>query len=242
MRRLILSLVALLTLATAVPVHAASDQQEVVDRAKLVVDRLRRDPNMTKNLNELLGRAKAVVIAPTLWRGGFFFGGSGGSAVLLTRAADGSWSAPSFYGMGGGSFGLQIGAEMQELMLIVLTDGGLLKLMDNQIKLGADITFALGPVGAGMGGATTPNFAADVVAYSSSIGLYGGLNLEGSLLAVREEWNRLYYGDGATSREIVFNRRFDNPGAAELRGALAGPAPPPLSPPPTPGLPKPNPS
>jgi lipid-binding SYLF domain-containing protein len=235
MRRLILSFVALLMIAVAAPARA-SDQQEIVDRAKLVVDRLRRDENMTKNLNALLGRAKAVVIAPTLWRGGFFIGASGGAAVLLTRGTDGSWSAPAFYGMGGGSFGLQIGAEMQELMLIVLTDGGLAKLMDNQVKLGADITFALGPVGAGLGGATTPNFSADVVAYSSSIGLYGGLNLEGSMLSVREEWNRQYYGEGATSREIVVNRRFDNPGAADLRAALAAPAPQ-VTPPP-PSLPK----
>src|SRR3954468_4691390 len=207
MRRVVLSVLALVMLAFAAPARA-SDQQEIVDRAKLVVDRLRRDQNMSKNLNALLDKAKAVVIAPTLWRGGFFFGGSGGAAVLLTRGADGSWSAPAFYGMGGGSFGLQIGAEMQELMLIVLADGGLAKMMDNQVKLGADLTFALGPVGAGLGGATTPNVGADVVAYSSSIGLYGGLNLEGSLMAVREEWNRLYYGEGATSREIVFARRF----------------------------------
>jgi lipid-binding SYLF domain-containing protein len=234
-RRIVLSFVAVLMLALAAPARA-SDQQEIVDRAKLVVDRLRHDDNMAKNLNALLGRAKAVVIAPTLWRGGFFFGASGGSAVLLTRGGDGQWSAPAFYGMGGGSFGLQIGAEMQELMLIVLTDGGLAKLMDNQVKLGADITFALGPVGAGLGGATTPNFSADVVAYSSSIGLYGGLNLEGSMLSVREEWNRQYYGEGATSREIVFNRRFDNPGAADLRAALGAPAPP-ITPPP-PSVPK----
>jgi lipid-binding SYLF domain-containing protein len=226
MRRLIVSLAALTMIVLAVPAMA-SDQQEIVDRAKLVVDRLRRDQNMNKNLNAQLAQAKAVMIAPTLWRAGFIFGGSGGSAVLLTKGADGSWSAPAFYGLGGGSFGLQIGAEMQEVIFLILTDGGLAKIMDNQVKLGADITFALGPVGAGLGGATTPNFSADVVAYSSSIGLYGGLNLEGSLFAVREEWNRLYYGEGATSREIVFNRRFDNPGAADLRGALAAPAPPP---------------
>jgi SH3 domain-containing YSC84-like protein 1 len=220
MRRLVCLLIALVGLSIAPPAFA-SEQQELVDRAKLVVDRLRRDANMGKPINSLLERTKAVLIVPNLWRAGFFFGGSGGSAVLLAKGTDGSWSAPAFYGIGGGSFGLQIGAEMQELLLLVLTDGGLAKIMDNQVKMGADITFALGPVGAGLGGATTPNFGADMVAYSSSIGLYGGLNLEGSLIAVREEWNRGYYGEGATSREIVFNRRFDNPGAADLRTALA---------------------
>jgi lipid-binding SYLF domain-containing protein len=224
MRRIAFVLVALLGLSIAAPA-LASEQQELVDRAKLVVDRLRRDANMGKPINNLLQRAKAVLIVPNLWRAGFFLGGSGGSGVLLVKGADGNWSAPAFYGIGGGSFGLQIGAEMQELLLLVLTDGGLAKIMDNQVKLGADITFALGPVGAGVGGATTPNIGADMVGWSSSIGLYGGLNLEGSLIAVREEWNRGYYGEGATSREIVFNRRFDNPGAADLKAALAATPP-----------------
>jgi lipid-binding SYLF domain-containing protein len=212
-------------LALAVPSLAfANDQQELVDRAKLTVERLRHDSNMGKGVDDMLRRAKAVLIVPSLWRAGFFVGGSGGSGVLVAKGQDGSWSGPAFYGVGGGSVGFQIGIEMQELLLIILTDGGLNKIMDNQVKIGADLTFALGPVGAGLGGATTPNFGADMVAYSTSIGLYGGLNLEGGLIAVREEANRAYYGEGATTREIVFNRRFDNPGAADLRGALAAPA------------------
>jgi len=221
MRRSAWLLFILAALSIAAPAFAG-EQQELVDRSKLVVDRLRHDANMGKPINNLLERTKAVLIVPNLWRAGFFLGGSGGSAVLLVKGTDGSWSAPAFYGIGGGSFGLQIGAEMQELLLLILTDGGLTKIMDNQVKLGADLTFALGPVGAGVGGATTPNVGADMVAWSSSIGLYGGLNLEGSLIAVRGEWNRGYYGEGATSREIVFNRRFDNPGAANLKAALAG--------------------
>jgi len=203
---------------------AADDPQELVDRAKVTVDRLRHDSNLGHPVDDLLGRAKGVLIVPALWRAGFFLGGSGGSGVLLARGPDGTWSAPAFYGIGGGSIGFQIGAEMQELMLIILTDGGLQKIMDNQVKIGGDVTFALGPVGAGVGGATTPNFGADMVAYSTSIGLYGGLNLEGGLIAVREEQNRAYYGEGATTREIVFNRRFDNPADGLLRAALL-PAP-----------------
>jgi lipid-binding SYLF domain-containing protein len=227
MRRIGFFLVALVLLAgvqlAGPPPAFASEQQELVDRAKLTVDRLRHDSNLGKPVGDMLGRAKAVLIVPNLWRAGFILGGSGGSGVLVAKGPDGAWSAPAFYGIGGGSIGFQIGAEMQELMLIILTDGGLTKIMDNQVKIGGDVTFALGPVGAGLGGATTPNFGADLVAYSTSIGLYGGLNLEGGLIAIREEWNRGYYGEGATSREIVFNRRFDNPGAADLRAALAAP-------------------
>ena len=228
MRRIAVLLVALVTLSIAAPAFA-SEQQELVDRSKVLVDRMRRDANMGKSITDFLGRAKAILIVPNLWRAGFFIGGSGGSGVLLAKGPDGSWSAPAFYGIGGGSFGLQIGAEMQELLLFVLTDGGLDKLMDNQVKIGADLTFALGPVGAGLGGATTPNLGADLVAFSGGIGLYGGLNLEGGLIATREEWNRAYYGEGATSREIVFNRKFDNPGTADLKAILAAPPPAPKS-------------
>ena len=222
MRRIAALLIAVLLTSLAPRAFAdGGDQQELVDRAKLTVDRMRHDRNFGKSLDDLLtNRAKAVLIVPDLWRAGFFIGGSGGSGVLLAKAPDGSWSCPAFYGVGGGSVGFQIGAEVQELVLVILTDGGLNKIMDNQVKIGADLTFSLGPVGAGLGGATTPNFGADMVAYSTSMGLYGGLNLEGGLIAVREEANRAYYGEGATSREIVFNRRFDNPGAADLRTAL----------------------
>jgi lipid-binding SYLF domain-containing protein len=225
MRRIGFFLIALVVLALSPRAFAADDPQELVDRAKSTVDRLRHDSNLGKPVDDMLGRAKAVLIVPNLWRAGFFLGGSGGSGVLLAKGADGNWSSPAFYGIGGGSVGFQIGAEMQELMLIILTDGGLQKIMDNQVRIGADLTFALGPVGAGLGGATTPNFGADMVAYSTSIGLYGGLNLEGGLIAVREEQNRGYYGEGATTREIVFNRKFDNPGAAPLRTALLPPPP-----------------
>jgi lipid-binding SYLF domain-containing protein len=220
MRRIGFFLMTLLVLGLSPRAFAADDPQELVDRAKVTVDRLRHDSNLGHPVDDLLGRAKGVLIVPALWRAGFFLGGSGGSGVLLAKGADGTWSAPAFYGIGGGSIGFQIGAEMQELMLIILTDGGLQKIMDNQVKIGGDVTFALGPVGAGVGGATTPNFGADMVAYSTSIGLYGGLNLEGGLIAVREEQNRAYYGEGATTREIVFNRRFDNPAAGLLRAAL----------------------
>jgi lipid-binding SYLF domain-containing protein len=220
MRRIGFFLIALVVLALSARAFASDDPQELVDRAKVTVDRLRHDSNLGHPVDDMLGRAKGVLIVPALWRAGFFLGGSGGSGVLLAKGPDGSWSDPAFYGIGGGSVGFQIGAEMQELMLIILTDGGLQKIMDNQVKIGGDLTFALGPVGAGVGGATTPNFGGDMVAYSTSIGLYGGLNLEGGLIAVREEQNRAYYGEGATTREIVFNRRFDNPAAGLLRASL----------------------
>src|SRR5579862_3580699 len=102
MRRAGFFLVALMVLMGAPfagPSRAfASDQQELVDRAKLTVDRLRHDSNLGKPVGDMLARAKAVLIVPNLWRAGFIFGGAGGSGVLVAKGADGSWSAPAFYG------------------------------------------------------------------------------------------------------------------------------------------------
>jgi len=219
MRRLILSFLAVLLLAVAAPARA-SDQQEIVDRAKLVVDRLRRDDNMSKNLNALLGRAKAVIIAPTLWRGGFFFGGSGGSAVLLTRGQDGSWSAPAFYGMGGGSFGLQIGAEGGKVMFAIMNDGAVHKLLNGNVNLGGDVSVAVGPIGAGAQGAVTPNVGADLLAFSLQQGLFGGIAFKGGTVTGNKEWNQAFYGPEATPDRII-RAGYARPETRPLKSALA---------------------
>jgi lipid-binding SYLF domain-containing protein len=199
----------------------ASDQQEIVDRAKVTVDVLRAESNFSQPIADLLRRAKGVLVVPNLFRAGFILGGEGGTGVLLVKGTDGSWSSPAFYGLGSGSIGLQIGAQSAEVMFIILTDGGLQKIMNNSVKVGADVSIAIGPVGAGIEGSTTANLRADIVAYSKAMGLFGGLSIEGTIISVREEWNRAYYGDGATARSIVIDRRFDSPGAGGLRFALA---------------------
>lgn len=198
----------------------ASDQQEIVDRAKVTVDLLRSEANFSQHISSLLQRARGVLIVPNLFRAGFVLGGEGGTGVLLVKGSDGSWSSPAFYGMGSGSVGLQIGVQSAEVMFIILTDGGLEKIMNNSVKVGADLSLAIGPVGAGLEGSTTANLRADIVAYSKAVGLFGGVSVEGSILTVREEWNRAYYGDGATARAIVIERRFDNPGSGALRFSL----------------------
>lgn len=212
---------AVLLLSLVAPA-AANDQQEIVDRAKITVDLLRNEANFTKPIEDLLRRAKGVLIVPNLFRAGFVLGGEGGTGVLLVKDQDGSWSSPAFYGLGSGSIGLQIGAQSAEVMFIILTDGGLQKIMNNSVKVGADLSLAIGPIGAGIEGSTTMNLQADVVAYSKAVGLFGGVSIEGTVISVREEWNRAYYGEGATARSIVIDRRFDNPGSGALRFSLAG--------------------
>lgn len=198
----------------------ANDQQELVDRAKITVDALRNEQNMKEPINSLLARAKGVLVFPNLFKAGFILGGEGGSGVLLLKGSDGSWSSPAFFGMGSGSIGLQIGAQSSEVMFIIMTDGGLRKILNNSMKLGADLSVAVGPIGAGVEAATTVNLRQDIYAYSKAAGLYGGGTFEGSVLTPREEWNRAYYGNGATTRAITVDRQFENASSNPLKAAL----------------------
>ena len=97
-----------------------------------------------------------------MFKAGFFFGAEGGSGVLLSKDAEGEWSYPAFYTIGGASFGLQIGAENSEVLFVILTDSGLESILNTSVKLGAYASIAIGPVGAGIEGATTTSFGADM--------------------------------------------------------------------------------
>ncbi len=211
------------SLVAPLPALAVTEQQDMVDRARLVVEEIRHDPNLTGSVNDLLRRCRGVLVFPNLIRAAFLFGGEGGVGVLLARGTDGSWSAPAFYGMGSASFGLQAGAQTAEVLFIIMSDGALNKIMTNDVKLGGDLSVALGPIGAGLQANTTTNLKADIIAYAKTAGLYGGLSIEGSIIGSRESQNRAYYGPAATPRAIVVERRFTNPGADALRAALAEP-------------------
>jgi lipid-binding SYLF domain-containing protein len=133
------------------------------------------------------------------------------------RTGQGNWSYPAFYGMGSGSLGFQIGGKVSEIVFIVVTEKGLNALLNSKFKFGAEAGVTLVAVGAGIEGATTAAAGADIIAYSNSSGLFAGASIEGSYLDADNDWNALYYGPGATSRAIVLDRRFSNPGAEPLR-------------------------
>jgi lipid-binding SYLF domain-containing protein len=199
---------------------AASEQQDLIDHATTTVQILRREENFREPVASLLSRAKGVLIFPGLFKAGFILGGQGGSGVLVARGQDGSWGPPAFYTLGSGSIGLQIGAQASEVMFIIMTEGGLNKLLNNSMKFGADASVAVGPIGGGIQAATTANLQADIYAYSRAQGLFVGGAFEGSVINVREEWDRGYYGVDATARGIVIERRVSNPGTSDLQAAL----------------------
>jgi lipid-binding SYLF domain-containing protein len=207
------------TAATAQPA-VATEQQQLVDKARLAVEALRGDPNLGPTVNDYIARARGVVIFPNLLKAGFFVGAGGGQGVLLVRQGQG-WSDPVFVYAADASFGLQIGAEGGQILFTVMNDGALQKLLHGNANLGGDVSVALGPFGAGVQGATTPNVGADLVAFSLQQGAFAGVAIKGGVVAPRQEWNDAYYGPGASPDQIV-RGAFNRPGDRELKLALSG--------------------
>ena len=200
---------------------AASEAQELVDKARLTTEKMFNHPD-TKSLRGWVKKAKGVLIIPSLLKAGFVFGGEGGRGVLLAKDADGNWSPPAFYALGSGSIGLQIGFQDSEVVLVIMTDGALEAIISAKIKLGVDVSVAVGPKGLGVEGATTTNLGADILAYSLTRGAFLGASFEGSVAVEEDELNTIYYGSGATARGIVLQRKFSNSAAAGLIRALKG--------------------
>jgi lipid-binding SYLF domain-containing protein len=157
---------------------------------------------------------------PEVIKGAFVIGAEGGPGVLLARDAAGNWGYPAFYNVGAGSFGLQIGGQSAQVILVLRSQGAVESVVFHQGKLGADAQLTVGHVGAGMQASTTTNVGADIVGFSRAAGIFGGVSLEGGLISRRDDLNQAFYGPGATPQAIVLQHRFSNPQADGLRAAL----------------------
>jgi lipid-binding SYLF domain-containing protein len=168
----------------------------------------------------MLRRAKGVMICPRVFKAGFFVGGEGGSCVLLARSGNGTWSYPTFYDIGSGSFGFQFGVQDSQLILMIMTSRGLNAVMDSQVRLGANVSVAVASIGAGVQGSTTAAVGADIIAFAEARGLFGGVSLEGGVMSARIDENQSYYGQPLVARQIVLQMQGVNPGADPLREVL----------------------
>lgn len=209
-------------LLAAVPLaaQAQTEQQALVDRSTLAIQELLNDTSSNSDARQLMRNARAVMICPRVFKAGFILGGQGGGCVMAGRLQTG-WTDPAFYGFGSGSIGLQIGIQDAEVLMIVRTEKGVRALLDSQFKIGADAGISFVTLGAGVQGATTAAFRADIVAYAKSRGLYAGISLDGGLLGARTEWNQAYYGQPLAAQQIVLEGQGNNPGADPLRETLA---------------------
>ncbi|HEY3242440.1 MAG TPA: lipid-binding SYLF domain-containing protein [Phycisphaerae bacterium] len=197
---------------------AQSEQQKLVDAADKTLSNFLRDPDMTW-LQQNVGRAKAVMIAPEVVKAGFIFGGSGGRAVTVARdEKTGKWAGPAFYTLATASVGFQAGVSVSEVVTLVMTEKGLNSLMAPSVKLGGDASVAAGPIGAG----AKSDVVADFVSFSRAKGLYGGLNLDGTVIAISNEWNETYYNKkGTLPPDVLIRMSARNKGGDKLLADVA---------------------
>jgi lipid-binding SYLF domain-containing protein len=207
-------------LVAAVPASAETPH-DLVAAATATVEQFVADADFD-NLRTLLERARGVVIVPDLYKAGLIIGGETGSAVILARDVNsGAWSYPAFMTMASGSVGLQIGASVSRIVLVIMTDKGMEAMLADKVNIGGDASVAAGPVGANVEAATTSTeMDRDIYAYGTGQGLFAGVAIEGAILIPDEDVNQLYYGEAATTRQIVQAGTVENGDADGLRAAL----------------------
>ena len=159
---------------------------------------------------DLLDKSECVAVFPSVLKAGFVVGGQGGRGVASCRTVNG-WSAPAYFTLGGGSFGLQIGAESTDFVMLFMNKDGLNSLLSNEFTLGGDASVAAGPVGRQAGAATDLKLNAQILSYSRSKGLFAGLELKGVVIKADKDDMRDVYGAGVTAKEVLKDNKVTAP-------------------------------
>ena len=198
----------------------ALEASALVERARLTVEQFAVDPQFGDDFRGLARRSKGIFVAPHVLRGAFIVGAAGGNALLVARdSRTGTWNGPAFYSIGGLSLGLQAGADASEVVLLAMTDRGVTALLSRSMKLGGEVSVAVGPTGSGASVATM-NLSADILSYSRAKGLYAGVSLQGAVVTTSDATNRAYYGRDVAPVDILIRGETSNPDAAALQTAV----------------------
>ena len=160
----------------------------------------------------VLGKAEGIAVFPSTLKAGFVVGGMRGRGILSARGESGTWSAPAFLTLTGGSVGLQIGGQATDLVLVIMDRRGLENLVRNQFKIGADASVAAGPVGRDAQAATDLQLRAQILSYSRARGVFAGVSISGSTIRQDVDANSRFYGRRLETRQIVFERLGGAPG------------------------------
>lgn len=183
----------------------AEDKEDAVDRmdaATKVLNQIMATPD--KGIpNEVLEGAKCIAIVPHMIKGGFVFGAKHGRGVATCRTSSGSWSAPSFFSVTGGSWGAQIGVEGVDLVMMIMNDKGMQQLLNSKFQIGGEVSAAAGPVGRHASAGTDWKLNTEILTYSRAKGAFAGATLEGAGITQDDEAIRAVYGKDLTPRAIL---------------------------------------
>jgi lipid-binding SYLF domain-containing protein len=217
------TVIAALALAFNLAACAAStpaDTAAILEKARWTVETFKQRNEAPMGMfRDMLQDAAGVAIFPGVIKAGFVFGAEGGTGILIARD-DTGWGQPAFYTLAAGSFGLQAGGQITEMVMVIRNRGAVQSLIKHQGKIGADLEITFGTLGGGMEGAITTNLGADIVVFAQSAGLYGGVSVEGAGLIRRKDLNEVHYGAGATPEGIILEGAYANPKADGLRESL----------------------
>jgi SH3 domain-containing YSC84-like protein 1 len=195
MKNLLLLLVVLGLAASSFAAKDEDEDNKAADRVKsasTILEEIQAAPD-TGIPDEVMGSAECVAVVPSMLKAGFMFGAQYGRGVASCRTAKG-WSDPAFFTVQGGSFGLQIGGQAVDLIMLVMNQRGMETLLNSKFKLGADATVAAGPIGRHAGADSDWKLRAQILSYSRARGVFAGLELNGAVIKIDRESTREFYG------------------------------------------------
>lgn len=200
--------------------RAADTEQTLVDKAALTVQDIFAGATPQSNVAINLGKARAVMVCPSIFQMSIAFGGAGGGCLLLARDARGSWSDPAFYTLSTASVGIQFGVQNSQAIFFVMTDRGLQALLDSQFQFGANAGASFATMSSNVERGTAGVSNTDILVAQKSQGVFAGAALGGTKLTVNSDANRAYYKQAVGPEDIVVSMRVNNPGADPLRSVL----------------------
>jgi lipid-binding SYLF domain-containing protein len=200
----------------AVNAWAANKETDRVENAGKVMEEILNVPDDIPQ--SLLDKADCVIVLPSVVKFAIGIGGNYGRGVMTCRSNNftGRWSAPAMMALEGGSFGLQLGGQATDFVLLVMNDRGANGILTGKVKLGADAAAAAGPKGRDAAAATDVTMRAEILSYSRSRGLFAGISLEGSTLRPDNGANKSLYGKDVPAKDIVLRGAVPAPASANL--------------------------
>ena len=199
MKKVLFALMALLIFAGSS--FAAASPESIINGAVSIIEEMSSE-NDVSTMADTVKTSRAIAIVPSMVKAGFILGGEYGEGLIL-RHDNGKWYGPSFYNIGGGSFGFQAGIQEVGLLLAVINERGVGAFMGSKTKLGGDFAVAAGPVGRRAEAATDAQIKASIYSYSISKGLFAGVSLDGSVISISVKRNKQYWGDKVTAKDAL---------------------------------------
>lgn len=215
MKKIILgfSLLSLLALQAV----AQEKEEDRVEKAGTVISEIMNIPDNVPQ--DVIDKADCVVVLPSVLKFAFGIGGSYGRGVMTCRGGKtfhGPWSAPTMMALEGGSFGLQLGGQATDFVLLLMSPKSASSILESKVKLGGDVSAAAGPVGRNASAETDVTLRAEILSYSRARGLFAGISLSGSTLRPDNDANKKLYGKEVSAKAIVFNKAVPAPASAKL--------------------------